>query len=93
MSGITKGDTGSTVILSSAILFYSGKRGEQYATVHPVTSTAGKASRPVIGAGRGEHSAGGRFPASNRARHFGGVAYMVVRAGEASRVLQLQGAG
>jgi PRTRC genetic system protein B len=55
MAGIYKGETGSEVKLSSAILFYSGQQGESYATVHPVTSGDGgrkKGSRPVIGAGR-----------------------------------------
>jgi PRTRC genetic system protein B len=55
MAGISKGETGSEVKLSSAILFYSGQQGENYATVHPVTAGDGgrkKASRPVIGAGR-----------------------------------------
>jgi PRTRC genetic system protein B len=55
MAGISKGETGSEVKLSSAILFYSGRHGENYATVHPVTegdSGRKKGSRPVIGAGR-----------------------------------------
>ncbi len=51
MQLLNKGETGQQVELSSAILFYSSKRGEQYATVHPITTT-GKESRPVIGAGR-----------------------------------------
>lgn len=51
MTGIAKGNTGSEVQLSSAILFYSGQTGDQFATVHPVSHHP-KTSRPLIGAGR-----------------------------------------
>ncbi|MGQ7932170.1 PRTRC system protein B [Paraburkholderia sp. D1E] len=51
MTGIAKGNTGSEVQLSSAILFYSGQNGDQFATIHPVSHDP-KTSRPLIGAGR-----------------------------------------
>lgn len=51
MNQIVKGETGNEVSLSSAILFYSGKNGTSFATVHPVTTPTG-ARNPVIGAGR-----------------------------------------
>jgi PRTRC genetic system protein B len=51
MTGIAKGNTGGEVQLSSAILFYSGTKGDQFATVHPVSHDP-RTSRPLIGAGR-----------------------------------------
>ena len=51
MTGIAKGNTGGEVQLSSAILFYSGTKGDQFATVHPVSHDP-QTSRPLIGAGR-----------------------------------------
>lgn len=51
MSDIQQGQPDSSVELSSAILFYSGKNEVMYATVHPV-SVDRKTSRPMIGPGR-----------------------------------------
>lgn len=51
MSFTSRGLTGSNVILSHAILLYSGSDGASFATVHPV-QMVGRNTKPVLGAGR-----------------------------------------
>lgn len=51
MNGVSIGQTGHDVTLSSALLLYSAQNGAHYATAHPVVADR-NTGRPVIGAGR-----------------------------------------